>query len=52
MLGPAEYQVDIEGQSCAAYSLGMCSGLGWDYDSLYICFAEDDKVARAGHVQH
>lgn len=52
LLGPAEFKVGIEGQDCDDYGLGICSGLGWDYDSLYVCYAEDGTVARAGHVQH
>ena len=52
LIGPAEYDVEIEGRACDAYSLGMCSGLGWDYDSLYVCYGDDGKIVGAGHVQH
>jgi hypothetical protein len=30
--------------NCLIYSLGMCSGLRIDYDSLYICFNNKNKV--------
>lgn len=52
LLGAPETGVKIEGASCDDYGLGVCSGLGWDYDSLYVCYAENGTVARAGHVQH
>ncbi len=52
LLGAPETKVKIEGVSCDDYGLGVCSGLGWDYDSLFVCYAEDGTVARAGHVQH
>lgn len=51
-IGPAEYDVKIEGRTCDAYALGMCSGFRWDYDSLYVCYGDDGEVVRAGHVQH
>lgn len=51
-LGAQEYTLDIKGQSCAAYSLGMCSGLGIDYDSLYVCFDAENRVSFSGQVQH
>jgi hypothetical protein len=52
LIGPAKHHVEIEGRTCDAYALGMCSGLRWDYDSLYVCYGEDGTVAKAGHVQH
>ena len=52
LLGPTKGRVKIEGQTCDDYNPGMCSGLGWDYDSLYVCFAGDGTVSAAGHVQH
>ena len=52
LLGAKEYDVVIHGTSCDAYSLGMCSGLRIDYDSLYVCYAEDDVVSATGHIQH
>lgn len=35
----------------AHYELGMCSGIGIDFDSLYVEYS-GDKVVRADHVQH
>ncbi|MEM8580350.1 MAG: hypothetical protein AAGF50_04025 [Pseudomonadota bacterium] len=52
ILGPKEHDVYIEGRTCSAYSLGMCSGWRFDYDSLYVCFADDGSVSKTGHVQH
>lgn len=52
LLGAKEYDVVIHGTSCDAYRLGMCSGLRIDYDSLYVCYAEDDVVSATGHIQH
>lgn len=52
LLGRTERTVEINGQSCIAYTLGMCSGLGVDYDSLYVCFDVNDRISSAGHVQH
>lgn len=52
LLGRTELTVEIYGQSCVAYTLGMCSGLGIDYDSLYVCFDSNDKISSTGHVQH
>jgi len=52
LLGSMEYEVDIRGRSCEAYSLGMCGGLGIDYDALYVCYAEDGTISLTGHMQH
>lgn len=52
LLGQTERTVEINGQSCLAYTLGMCSGLGIDYDSLYVCFDSNERIASVGHVQH
>lgn len=52
LLGRTERTVEINGQSCIAYTLGMCSGLGIDYDSLYVCFDSNDRISSAGHIQH
>lgn len=52
LLGRSTYNVQINGLECPAYSLGMCSGIRIDYDSLYVCFNKDGTVASAGHVQH
>ena len=52
LLGRTERTVEIYGQSCVAYTLGMCSGLGIDYDSLYVCFDSNNKISSTGHVQN
>lgn len=52
LLGPVEGLVKISGATCDDYGLGVCSGLGWDHDSLYVCYAGDGTVSLAGHVQH
>lgn len=52
LIGSTRSHVKIEGQTCDDYNLGMCSGLGWDYNSLFVCYAENGTVVRAGHVQH
>jgi hypothetical protein len=52
LLGAARYSVDIDGHTCDGYRLGMCSGWGWDYDSLYICYDAAGVVGRSGHLQH
>lgn len=52
-IGPDEYDVQLDdGRICSAYHLGMCSGLGIDYDALYVCYGPDDVVASAGTIQH
>ncbi|MCT4611469.1 MAG: hypothetical protein N4A70_19945 [Pelagimonas sp.] len=52
LLGQSTYDIQINGLKCPGYSLGMCSGLGLDYDSLFVCFDQNGTVAFAGHVQH
>lgn len=52
LLGPPTRNITIGEQSCTAYSLGYCSGFGWDPDSLYLCFDEQNKLHSAGTVQH
>lgn len=34
------------------YTLGMCSGWGWDYDNLHIFFDIRDTVIRISITQH
>lgn len=52
-IGPDEYDVQLDdGRICSAYHLGICSGLGIDYDALYVCYGPDDVVASAGTIQH
>lgn len=52
LLGRTEHTVEINGQSCPAYSLGMCSGIRIDYDSLYVCFDSNDRISSVGRFQH
>lgn len=52
LLGQSTYNVKINGLECPGYNLGMCSGLGLDYDSLFVCFDQNGTVAFAGHIQH
>lgn len=52
LLGPKEYDVEIQGQSCAAYALGMCSGFRIDQDSLYVCYRENSIISLIGEMQH
>ena len=52
ILGVKEYDVVLQEQTCDAFSLGMCSGLGIDYDALYVCSAEDGTISSTGHIQH
>lgn len=52
LLGPAQYRLEILGEACDGYNLGMCSGFAFDYDSLYICSGDDGRVTSAGHIQH
>ena len=37
---------------CGSYNLGWCSGLGWDPDSLFVCYDEKGFISQSGHVQH
>lgn len=34
------------------YILGMCSGLGWDYDDLHIYFNNQGRIAGVEIIQH
>lgn len=43
---------DLEKPNQVEYTLGMCSGLGWDYDGLIISFNKNDKLTNATIVQH
>ena len=52
LLGAMEYEIDIRGRPCDAYSLGMCSGLGIDYDALYVCYDEGGAIISTGHIRH
>ncbi len=49
LLGPSP---KVNGTQCIDYDLGMCSGLKMDYDSLYVCFDENWKLAASYTVQH
>ena len=48
LLGPADW----DRAECLHWSLGACSGLGIDYDSLFVCFDKTGHLVEAGHVQH
>lgn len=37
--------------SCIQWNLGMCSGLGMDYDFLAVCFDSNDMVEKSFHYQ-
>ena len=37
--------------SCIQWTLGMCSGLGVDYDSFVVCFDNNEKVEKSFHYQ-
>lgn len=50
LLGPPD-----AGSSTSAeyqYVLGMCSGLGWDFDVLHVHFTGDSKLERVAIIQH
>ena len=56
LLGPARSGAlilpDGHHADCDHYPLGMCSGLGIDTDSLYICYDNAGRITVTGHVQH
>jgi len=35
-----------------SYVVGMCSGLGWDYDILHIYFDKQEQLTHATIIQH
>jgi hypothetical protein len=37
---------------CAEWLVGMCSGFGIDWDTLYVCHDAQGRIAAAGHLQH
>jgi hypothetical protein len=43
---------DSEELNQVEYTLGMCSGLGMDYDGLIISFNKNGKFTNASIVQH
>jgi hypothetical protein len=44
---------DFHGQpGCLLWSLGMCSGMKIDHDSLFVCFDDAGRLVESGHVQH
>jgi hypothetical protein len=44
--------VSVSGKpACLQWTLGMCSGLGMDYDSFVVCFDNNDKVEKSFHYQ-
>jgi hypothetical protein len=48
-LGPPDSPDRPDG--CSHYTLGMCSGFGFDYDVLYVCFDEQERLIARGHRQ-
>ena len=52
LLGHREYRLRVQNQTCDGYSLGFCSGLGWDLDSLYICYDQHSILSSSGTLQH
>lgn len=53
LLGTSEYEIDVvSGMKCSGYDLGWCSGLGWDTDTLFVCFDENSLLTKAGTHQH
>ena len=38
-------------EKCLKWPLGMCSGLGMDYDSFVVCFDKSNMVERSFHYQ-
>jgi hypothetical protein len=51
LLGQEE-AIQKNGTKCLKYSLGMCSGFKIDYDSLYVCFDDNDILKKLYIVQH
>ena len=49
LLGPAELVVNLNGETCDAYKLGMCTG--FEEDVIYVCYGADDTVSSAGQLQ-
>ncbi len=52
LLGAPDRLFRRDRQQCLRYHVGMCSGLGIDYDSLFVCFDDTGLVSSAGHQQH
>lgn len=40
-----QMDIDVKERSCEAYGLGLCGGLGIDYDALYVCYAGNDPIS-------
>lgn len=43
---------DSKSENEYRYVLGMCSGLGWDYDDLHVYFDKQGRVESAAIIQH
>ena len=43
---------DLEKDGCLHYTLGMCSGLGMDFDSLNISFDDERHLTKSFTEQH
>ena len=48
LLGNPNYFKQLNETACELYALGMCSGLGIDYDSLFVCYDENGVLAETG----
>lgn len=48
LLGEPDFKASAEYR----YVLGMCSGIGWDYDDLHVYFDNHGKLVRAAIIQH
>jgi hypothetical protein len=52
LIGEHNTHVTIRGEQCEAHYLGMCSGMSFDGDSLYVCYDQHDTLVRSGHIKH
>lgn len=48
LLGKPDDESSLEYQ----YVLGLCSGMGWDYDNLHIYFDSEGKLIDTAIIQH
>ena len=49
LLGSVELEVSLNGKTCDAYRLGMCTG--FEEDVVYVCYGPDGTVSSAGLLQ-
>lgn len=52
LIGAHDTNVTIRGEQCEAHYLGMCSGMSFDGDSLYVCYDQNDTLVKSGHIKH